>query len=490
MAKRFFLWLAAVCILLCGGCSDLPDVSDPISTPEPPAVSDVPVGVQTLTLPYSHDDTLNPYAAVTEVNLNLASLLYDSLTVLDATQKPQLSLAAEVAVADATHLVVTLRQDAVFSDGSAVTATDVERSFQQAKNSANYKTLLANVSAAKGNDKKRQITFTLAAADPNGAACLTFPVIKASTLTDKAGEVPMGGGLYVAAGDRLTANPHAAVTPGFTTVSLRHLPNAATWYHALSNSEISYYFDDLSEGDLPRVTGASRPIPMNDLVFIGANGYSGKLADPTVRRALSLLLDRTAVTKTAYADYATPALQPWRVTAETQSAYGQDLDGAIALLDEAGCKPKNGRRLELELIYCTDRADRGRVAEQVRTQFESGGVTVTLVPLEEAEYRRRLADGKFDLYLGEIRLTVDNSLRPLLMGGDASYGINGGGAAALAYRQYLSGAVTESDFLSAFGADMPYIPICWRSGVAAFDRRLTAVTPTGFDTYFGFAEWE
>ena len=80
-------------------------------------------------------------------------------------------------------------------------------------------------------------------------------------------------------------------------------------------------------------------------------------------------------------------------------------------------------------------------------------------------------------------------LSSLLMGGAASYGISRGGAAAVTYGQYLSGAVGLSDFTATFAQDLPYIPLCWRQGLAAYDRRLTTVTPSGYDPYSGFAAW-
>ena len=162
----------------------------------------------------------------------------------------------------------------------------------------------------------------------------------------------------------------------------------------------------------------------------------------------------------------------------------------MTLLDAAGCKAVGGVRLSLELIYCTDRADRSKVAELVRSQLEGGGIAVTPVPLKKEEYLQRLNSGKYDLYLGEIHLTADMSLRPFLQGGGTAYGIQRYGAAGTAYGQYLSGEASLEAFLAAFAEDMPYIPLCWRNGLAAFDRRLTAVTPTGYDPYYGLAEWK
>lgn len=492
--------LLTLCLLLTlTGCRTEPENSDPASRPDTP-VTDTADTLQSMALAYSHDDTLNPFAAVTKVNLDLASLLYDSLTVMDAAFSPRLSLAAAVDTPDATHLVATLRQGAKFSDGSAVTGADVVTSFKQAKASANYAALLENVTAAKADEKARQVTFTLASPDVNALGCLTFPVVKASTLTKAAARAPVGGGVYRYeagdAGGRLVANPHSGVTPVYATVGLRHLPSAGAMYYALYSGDIAFYFDDLASGEAPQVAGANTPVEMNALLFLGVNSTRNKLKLAEVRQALSLLLDRPAVVNTVYAGRGIASRQTFHphwtpMTQLEQPAPLRDLDGAIRLLDEAKCKAgAGGKRLELELIYCTDRADRGAVAELVRTQLAGGGVAVTLVPLDEKTYLGRLQKGEFDLYVGEIRLTTDMSLRPLLAGGNASYGIQRWGVCNDSYARYLQGELTLADFLQTFAAEMPYIPVCWRNGFAAYDRRLTTVTPTGYDPYFGLAGWK
>ena len=59
----------------------------------------------------------------------------------------------------------------------------------------------------------------------------------------------------------------------------------------------------------------------------------------------------------------------------------------------------------------------------------------------------------------------------------------------MAYGQYLTGEKTLQEFLQIFSEDMSYIPLCWRRGYAAYDRRLTAVTPTAFHAYAGMEAW-
>ncbi len=496
VAKRISLILAALLALTLTGCDDLPQsvtpdtgdaaVSDPAENQEPLKLS----------LAYSHDDTLNPFAATTEVNCQLTSLLYEGLMALDENFVPQAALADTVVQPDATHLVVSLRQRAPFPDGSQVTPKDVITSFQEAKKSARYKALLQNVASAK--EEGDAVRFKLTAADPNARACLIFPVVKGDTLTDKAGKAPIGSGPYklktTDTGATLVQNKHYPTAPNYTTVTLCHLPNQAARQYALSSGDVTYCYNDLSEGDIPRITGASRKVETNALVFLGINGNRGKLRDAAVRRALSGLLDRAAVTKAAYGDWALASASPfhpkWDWMTGLVPAADRDLDGAIAMLDEAGCTPKEGKRLELELIFNADRPDRGKLAEQIRTQAEQAGVVITATALSEKEYRTRLKSGKYDLYLGEILLSGNMSLRPLLAGGNASYGVARSGAAAKAYGRYLKGEITLAEFVTAFSGDMPYIPLCWRYGAAGFDRRLTLATPTGYDPYYGIAGWQ
>lgn len=490
MRRLLCVFLALACLLTSVGCAPSDDVSEPsTSAPQTPSPQESP---RSLSIPYSKEDTLNPYAAVTEANVNLAGLLYDSLTVIDGTFTPQLSLAASVTPTDATHLTVTLRQGAAFSDGTAVTAADVKASFDTARNSAHYKELLSNVTAASVDRKSGAITFTLAKGDPNAAACLSFPILKAGKNTAAAGEAPLGGGLYVyTVGDNgatLTANPHYGKTPRYATVTLRHLPGADSMYYGLASGSITYYYDDLNVGDTPRVSGASAKVDMNALTYLGINSGKAALGDASVRRAMSLLTDRTVLAASSYAGWALPATLPfhphWSGVKDAEPLFGgQELAAALEKLEAAGQK-----KLKLEMIYSTDSANRGVLVDTVRMQLESAGIQVTAVPLDYSEYLSRLRSGQYDLYIGEIRLTANMDLDPLF-GGAARYGIASDGAAAQAYSRYRAGEGTLTEFLTAFGEDMPYIPLVWRCGFAGHDRRMSVVTPNGYDPYYGFADW-
>ena len=498
MTWRIRCAVLAICgLLLLGGCTEVPELPDSTTPTETVTVDPIPDEPLTFALAYSHDDTLNPFSAATEVNLWLAPLLYDSLTVIAEGYVPTLSLAEAITTPDATHLTVTLREGAVFSDGSAVTTDDVVKSFRTAQTSPNYSALLTNVISAKGNEKQRQITFELALPDIHAQACLTFPIVKASTLTDQVAQVPVGGGLYMPEqtddGLTLVQNPHYPTKANFERVVLRHLPNSASRYYGLASGQLSYYFDDLSEGEVPRVMGASQPVEINPQLLLGINSAHEQLALPAVRQALSLLLDRSVMAM-VYGDSgyvtASPLPSAWQpMQGCTVPSAEQDVEKAKALLAEAEYPLKGKELPELRLIYRSHRQDREVIAEHIRTQAEACGIKITLLALSEAEYRQALTDGEYELYLGEFRPAADMSLRSLLLGGETSYGVAVESVTKATYLQYLAGEVTLQEFLDVFAVDVPYIPLCGWGGVAAYDRRLTAVTPTGYNPYYGIAAW-
>lgn len=498
MARRIWCMALVLCVLLLGGCDKVPELPGTTTETQQTPAAEVPDEPLVFALAYSHDDTLNPFSATTEINLQLAHLLYDSLTVIAEGYVPELSLASEVTRPDTTHLVVTLREGAVFSDGSAVTVNDVVKSFEAAQTSPHYAALLANVTSAKGDGKKGQVTFTLALPDVTAEGSLTFPIVKASTLTNAAAKAPVGGGLYMTEqtddGLMLVKNPHYPTEVNFPEVAMEHLPNNAARYYGLASGRIAYYFDDLSEGEIPRVIGASMAVELNTLLFLGINSAHEQLAQPAVRQALSLLLDRS-VLAAVYGDGGMVTASPLPTAYKpmegcTVASSAQDTEAALSLLTEVGYPLTGKKQPELRLIYYSGRTDRAVAAEHIRSQAEACGIRVTLVPLGEADYRQALADGEYELYLGEFRFGADMSLRSLLLGGETSYGVAEDSTTKTAYLSYLSGEGDLQTFLDIFAADVPYIPLCGWGGVAAYDRRLTVVTPTGYNPYYGIAAWQ
>lgn len=518
--KRLIAGIACLVLLLClsSGCQVIENT--PSSTTDPSTDAET---IETLTLAYNKEDTLNPFAAKTELNLQLATLLYETPVTLSDTFMPKEALLA-VKTADPTHILATVRAGAKFSDGTAVTAADVKFSFEQAKASANYAALLSNFQSVtvKGNE----LTFTFATADNYADANLIFPVIKRSTATTDAGKAPVGSGPYVYNADTatLTANAHYSKQPTFSTVALKHLVSDAAVQQALENGSIHYAFNDLSGGDIPRTSKKDTAVDLTRLVFLGVNGNRPLTNSAVFRRGLSAALNRTAIAANSYAGRAKPATSPfhpnWDIT-KTQSATSatDDTKTAKLLINQAiqtpvatvattsgtttaattaattvatatTTAPTSGLR-PLTLVYATGNTCRESAVKTIVASLADCGVTVTPTPLSYADYVARLQSGDFDLYLGEIQLSPNMNLSVFFRaGGTAAYGINTASAAASAYNAMRNASGTPEAFITAFGEEMPYIPLCWRQGIATYSKAFSSVTPSAFDPYDGISEWK
>ena len=329
--------------------------------------------------------------------------------------------------------------------------------------------------------------------------------IRDSTVTNEAGKAPVGGGPYVyRPGENsytLEANGRSGKTLSIPSIRLLHLPDDVAMLHGLENGSISFYYSDLSSGDIPRTSHSSIQVPLNYLVFLGVNAGRGDLSSAAVRRALSNAIGRTEIAETAFAGRAQAAVTPfhplWKPVVEMKGfSTVENLTQAVAELEAAGYNTKSGsvpskntKALTLELIYPTGNDFRKTTAELLTQQLAKANITLKATALEFSAYKDRLGKGDYDLYLGEIRLTGDMNLRPLLAGGSASYGIQAAGAGAAAYGQYLAGGKTLAEFVEAFVQDVPYIPLCWRKGLAAYSRTMSHITPNASDIYYGIESW-
>ena len=490
--------------------------------------SDAVTAPETLCLAYNREDTLDPFSAATQLNVCLSPLLYEPLLRPGADFSPTLVLAQSAEQTDSTHIAVTLRANAVFSDGSAVTGDDVVYSFNKAKASENYRVALSNVQAASA--KRGVITFTLSSADPNGSYNLYFPIIKRSTATGAAATAAVGSGAYVFQADRqtLTANPKNAA--GATTqnkeIKLLSLVSKDAVLQHLENGSIHYMFQDLSDGNIPRTSAKDTAVDLPQLVYLGVNSGRAVLAAPAVRQALSAAVDRTALAASSYAGRALPATTPfhpkWRPAAGLSAfSAGSEAGRVNELLQTAQSVPTTAetaatdtatttvttatttaktaatdatgvagaasvKEVPLTLLYASGNRCREALVKVLVQQLTQAGFQVTAQSAAYDDYKAQLDAGNFDLYIGEIRLTPSMNLFVFFRaGGAGAYGVNTADKAAQSYAAYRAGEKTAAEFVADFSRDMPYIPLCYRQGMAAGHAALTYITPSAYSVYDG-----
>lgn len=483
--KTFFrlpalLLVFLLCVGFLGGCNGGGETD---ATTETSTTTEAPQE-RLLKLPYAKADSLNPYKAESMINIQLSTLLYDCLFRPDAKYNAVPVMAADY-TAEGLNLTVKLKTGIVFTDGTSLTADDVVYSFKQAQTAPTYSARLLNFTAVKMLDAL-SVVFTLRSPEPYALNCLTFPIMKNGDTAD----IPAGSGRYTLTEEsgKTTLAANAARLGGFSpqikSIALVAISDSDTLNYALQIGNIDFAFTDLSSGSYRRINASSIGVGLNNLVFLGFNSASANLQHADVRQAISLLIDRKTVATTAFQGHARAAFTPFNPDFAGITGYDfvPDTINAVQLLEQAGFTKfkDNGIRysgynttLDFNLLVNADNAFKVEAAKQIVQELMEAGIKVTVTSLDFNAYSAAVQSRKFDLYLGELMLTPDMSLNPLLApGGSVSYGINTAGESGAAYRLYKDGTIDLKGFIDVFSVDMPFVPLCYRNGIAAYSREL------------------
>lgn len=486
--------LLTVALLFCactrgGGTAD--------ETQVPSDGEQAPLAQTSVSLPYFETDSLNPYFAVSAQNRALASLFCQPLYRVNADYAAEAVL-AESTSGNGTTYTVTLK-NAVFSDGRAVTAADAVYSFELAKNSAWYGARLQNVQSAKAQGGT--VVFTLSAPEPYFDNLLTFPVVQSGT-ADTADVVPVGTGAFVLSADgELTANTHAA-RGAVQEVRLVHIQDAANIGNALSIGNIDYVFSDFANGEYTRIAAQNTFVTMNNLVYLGINSAAGALRSSAVRTAIYFAADKDNIAASAFRGCAQSTALPfhpafYKAQGLSVGQTAADTARATEILHKIGYNRYNKKgllwdgqnTLEMTILVNGENGFRLAAAYSLAEDLNAAGFFVTVENVPADVYSSRIASGNFTLYLGEVKLGENMSLSPFF-GGAASAGTDSASPVFAAYAAFAAGEQSIADFAGAFLDDMPFVPICYRAGMASYSRNLQPdLSTAAYDVYGDITRW-
>lgn len=453
------------------------------------------------TLPYSESDSLNPYLSKTQINRALTSLLYDSLFALDESFKAVPVIAQSIEISG-VNVVVTLNENAVFSDSTSLNATDVVYSFNTAKDSDRYSEPLGNVLSATATEKYK-VRFTLEKSDSFVSSILTFPIIEYGSAGDN---VPLGSGRYYFSSKKLSYNKNhiSGVKPSIKSVYLFPLSEGTNFVDALQIGNISMIFRDLSDCDIKRAAAQNVAVTLNNIVYLGVNSKNAVLKDSAVRRAINLSIDKDSIVSADYQGYAVRTESPfnplWSESSKSESVFDQSV--AVEILEENGYtyasgtdkyrSDKKGKSIELKILVSGDNEFRREAAQSIAKNLTQIGIGAEVVPVGFKKFKERVKEGKYDLYLGEVKLCENMSLSPFFeKSGKARYGIELKSDIVSSYEKLLSGKITVPEFEKEFSAAPAFIPVCFRQGVVIASNTISDnIISTPTDIFSNISEWK
>lgn len=355
----------------------------------------------------------------------IACNLYNSLFSLDNSFNvvPELASGYEISE-DGLSITVTLNPGATWHDGEPVTSADVKYSLEAivATESATASSL---INAIESVDTPDELTAVLNLSRPSasvigflswyGVFILPAHIYEGTEwATNEANQSPIGSGPFTfvsyeaGAAVELAGNPtYFGEGPFLETLIYQIMPDPNTQAQALQNGEI-----DLLEG-VPntlvpgfeadgnfRVAPKVYPSP----IYIGFNMANTPLDNLDVRTAIGMAIDRDQIVATALGGFGTgetryyPSIIEWASNPDSV-APAFDLDGANALLDEAGFPLDGDFRFKLRLLHFTGWQEAADTATVLKQQLAAAGIDIELVLLEFAAWDEQVAAGDFDISL-------------------------------------------------------------------------------------------
>ena len=395
---------------------------------EPPAASPAVLSRHLVGDP----STLDPTTTTEENALLIEALLFRPLLGIDGERRPSPGLAQTWTVSpDGLVYEFHLDPSARWDDGSAVTSDDVRFTIERIRDPkvpamtwrSGFEDLVAIETPEPSTIRlrfKEPYSERLVALSVPIVSAAAFRRAKTATETDRN---PVGSGPFRFASwesnQKIRVLRRDAALPSgssFTEVVFRVIPDGAVRFQAgvrgeLDEFRISRDQKKAAEAN-PEFLSRYRILKVPQLleVLVIWNCKTPFLADPRVRRALSLTWPREEVARGLYPDGASLLTGPFfggmPENAPDVALPHQDLAEAARLLDEVGWKSspgsprrKGGKNASVELLFPTGQSIYTNLAEILRSAYERVGVVLTPRGLDWAAFSQRADAGEFEAQL-------------------------------------------------------------------------------------------
>ncbi len=346
----------------------------------------------------------------------LVSNMCDYLVRLTPTWKYKPGLATSWKYANSTTLVLTIRQGVHFWNGQELTSADVAYSMLRnmtAKNTpvnGQYYKFVKSITATG----PFQVTVHFTKPDElfikemgtvaGAVAEKSYVESKGTSYGTASGGVMCSGPYELAKWNPgtsivLKANPHywtRSYTPKIQTITVKFIENTSTLTSELISGELTgaYGFPATSYPELKNASDGNLYFgPSLAFFSLFPIGTSGPMADPTLREALSLAINRTAIASVVFYGGASPSktFLPKTVWATAQSVYksayaklpsdSQNLAEARKLVDSV---PDHSRTITLALL-AGDQTE-VEIATAVQQEAKQVGLNIKLDEMQALDF--------------------------------------------------------------------------------------------------------
>ncbi len=343
--------------------------------------------------------------------------------------------------------------------------------------------------------------------------------------------------IFSLATETLTVNSnYYGIKPVFDQIKTVDCPDNEAVDQAVKAGMVDLYYSNLTDNDIPKMNGKTADINQNMIVFMGVSPKSSALKNTYLKQAISSAIDREDICNSAYYSKADAALGPFPDFWEPATGYmsiqpnankeiaknNLSIAGYSLKEDENFYKNSNGDTLTLSLLVNKENTSRTLAAESIAEHLKKVGIKINILAYSEEEYTACLKRGNYDLYLGEIRIennmdlgglcntnsasvllpgansdsatssdvssrserteevtepTADEEVTSLSNENDLADGTEVGDITLTsleAYDGFYKGIYSLQDLITAFTAELPVIPVCFKKGLVIYSDSFKA----------------
>jgi ABC-type transport system substrate-binding protein len=330
--------------------------------------------------------------------------------------QPELADGLPQVSADGKTVTIKLKPNLKYSDGTPVKAADIKAAIdRQLNKGANLIFINSVVSAAVVDDLTA--TLTLKYPDPdliNGLSARAIALNPADKLASDPDYLlhPVSAGPYMVTEFTPNKSIHLAENPNYVNgpmvvkgIDIVYVPDLTSKVLQLATGALDFVWDlPIAAKDSlpPEVKQFTIEVGGANTLYLNMNpkGKAGtKFADPRVRQAMSLAINRQAIADKAFAGLVKPLTSFWYDCPDIcpkgmlPNGGKQDVEAAKKLMADAGV-PADG--IKAEMLVSSTRGGWKDGATLVAQDLEAIGVHFTVNPVDEATWNGAVAADNFE----------------------------------------------------------------------------------------------
>ncbi len=453
-------------------------------------------GTNEISMAISNIDTYNPLKTQSKSVAEMLNLIYEPLFEFDDKLMPQGALAKDIVISeDRLFVKITLKENVTWHSGVPFSAYDVVYTINEIKNGGTtYSDNVAQIASAEVLEDG-SVFLTLTEPVMNIEGLLSFPIIRDGSAAELDSKMDGTGAFYVSEQSvrNILLLPYGDRVSSVSAVKIAVMRSDTACVNAfelgdtdLVTSAVVNLNEKTPSGEIKTELYAT-----NQMTFMGFNCSLEKYAEPSLRLAVSNMIDRKEIVEKTMLTKAVECTIPINPESDLYKSIVTiefDTDGVMT---KAGYTKTggiytdaNGVEVSISILVNIESAEKLSVARNISDRLAKQGIKTVIEECEYEEYKRRIEAGEYDVFIGEMKMR-DNSDPTFLTQEGNIFRYEDESLSAILYEMKIcdnndSLKSKINDYERTFTLNPPFVPLYFRMEGVVFKKDISGITSPNF----------